>query len=393
MEITTHPIEQRHNNFLRIFRHLKSVLQVGDVEAILFLPLIGKGGAEKVALFFANALCEASPNANVLVVVTDLNICDNENFDAPRTRVLNLREILPVMTLGEGLEALLFLIKMFLPRIIHVINSDLAWQLLMTHGRRVRQLTDIYASIFSVQRDRSTGNLIGYAHNYLETAHNHCRSLMSDNSFFFSDALASFPHIERRCPEITIYNPVEFPSRGVHNKLGLKPSVLWAGRFDQEKRIDVVFETAILTPEFEFNLFGSPVLDDEITFPNLDNLIVHGKFNSINDIFEERTFDVFMFTSYMEGLPNIILEIGSMMVPIVAPDIGGISEIVNKDTGYILSKRPSPEEYAKCISHVISNRDEARWKAQNLAKILMQRHSWRTFRNTLNGVNGYLGHY
>src|SRR4029078_11664691 len=41
-----------------------------------------------------------------------------------------------------------------------------------------------------------------------------------------------------------------------------------------------------------------------------------------------KMMDVVMLTSRHEGLPNVLLEAQSLGVPVVAPNVGGMSEVV-----------------------------------------------------------------
>ncbi|TAK56896.1 glycosyltransferase family 1 protein [Patescibacteria group bacterium] len=53
-----------------------------------------------------------------------------------------------------------------------------------------------------------------------------------------------------------------------------------------------------------------------------------------------RAFDIFTLTSVKEGLPYVILEAGLAGLPVIATDVGGISEIVeDKKTGMLVKSR------------------------------------------------------
>src|SRR5207247_2175114 len=49
-------------------------------------------------------------------------------------------------------------------------------------------------------------------------------------------------------------------------------------------------------------------------------------------------FDVFLLTSLWEGLPRVLVEAMIMGVPVVAPDVDGISEVIRTgENGYLVS--------------------------------------------------------
>jgi colanic acid/amylovoran biosynthesis glycosyltransferase len=64
---------------------------------------------------------------------------------------------------------------------------------------------------------------------------------------------------------------------------------------------------------------------------------------------ETQNIDVFINTSESEGVPVSIMEAMSFGIPVIAPDVGGISEIVNMNNGWLLSKEPSVKEIADAI--------------------------------------------
>lgn len=83
------------------------------------------------------------------------------------------------------------------------------------------------------------------------------------------------------------------------------------------------------------------------------NLFVNFKGASKNkDILHEYSkipFDVFVNCSSSEGLPVSIMEAMSFEIPVVAPDVGGISELVNDENGKLLSSCCDSHEIATAI--------------------------------------------
>ncbi|GLQ45731.1 glycosyl transferase family 1 [Dyella lipolytica] len=59
--------------------------------------------------------------------------------------------------------------------------------------------------------------------------------------------------------------------------------------------------------------------------------------------------DLFINTSESEGIPVSIMEAMSAGVPAIAPDVGGISNLVSSRCGVLLSKSPSSQEIADAI--------------------------------------------
>ena len=49
-----------------------------------------------------------------------------------------------------------------------------------------------------------------------------------------------------------------------------------------------------------------------------------GGFKGINSI-ETSNYDIYLYTSQTDGVPNILLEVASKVIPIVSSNIGGIS--------------------------------------------------------------------
>ena len=63
-----------------------------------------------------------------------------------------------------------------------------------------------------------------------------------------------------------------------------------------------------------------------------------------------RSLDLYLNTSVHEGIPMSILEAMAYSLPVVAPDVGGISEVVsNSEDGYLIEKRDPWAFAEKCF--------------------------------------------
>lgn len=61
--------------------------------------------------------------------------------------------------------------------------------------------------------------------------------------------------------------------------------------------------------------------------------------------------------SESEGLPVSMMEAQSLGMPIVAADVGGVSEIVDKKNGYLLSSNPSSKEIVDALYYLLTKTD------------------------------------
>jgi glycosyltransferase involved in cell wall biosynthesis len=105
--------------------------------------------------------------------------------------------------------------------------------------------------------------------------------------------------------------------------------VLCIARVSPQKKISLFLETALLLPEYAFIWIGNqrPVENTPENVFCLGNIPNAGKYN--NDV------DLFMLPSAYEGLPIVIIEAMKAGKPIVASNVGGISEIViNGENGF-----------------------------------------------------------
>lgn len=71
--------------------------------------------------------------------------------------------------------------------------------------------------------------------------------------------------------------------------------------------------------------------------------------SDVRALFESHEVDVFVNSSDSEGIPVSIMEAMSHGVPSVAPDVGGVAEIVSQDSGILLASN-SPEAIAGALA-------------------------------------------
>ncbi len=71
--------------------------------------------------------------------------------------------------------------------------------------------------------------------------------------------------------------------------------------------------------------------------------------SGVMNFYRNNTIDLFINVSESEGIPVTMMEAQSFSIPIIATEVGGVSEIVNSGNGILLSPDPSPEQIARKI--------------------------------------------
>lgn len=86
-------------------------------------------------------------------------------------------------------------------------------------------------------------------------------------------------------------------------------------------------------------------------------------------------FDIFTLTSLKEGLPYSILEAGLAGLPVVASDVGGISEIIENGKSGILIQPKNVEQIVESLSDLINNPEKRKTLGENLKKTVIEKFS------------------
>ena len=185
----------------------------------------------------------------------------------------------------------------------------------------------------------------------------------------------------------TVYNGISVPNSSNISDIPVfnedKKIILAIARVFPQKKTDLFVEVARLLPKYNFVWIGNQrevtefgKLPENCHF--LGNIPNAGAYCSKSDIL--------MLPSNYEGLPMVILEAMSFGTPVVASDVGGVSEIVRNDVnGYALEN--DAQLFADKIQYILENKDVYEIFSYNAMEM---------FNNTLTVdkmVQGYLNIY
>jgi glycosyltransferase involved in cell wall biosynthesis len=364
------------------------------------LPFLATGGAEWAALHLCRAARELRPDQSVVLLVTDKNLVSERMVLPPGVLLVVLDNYLAAPLTYERKQALLHnMLKAGQPHAFHNINSEVAWHLILAEGQRLKRYTRLFASIFAFQFSPDRRTKIGYAAYFLKKSMPHLSGLLSDNQRFLTDASREYALSAAETERLAVlYQPcrllLDNPSDTTVRRLqerqsrltgqvatnrNRRPQVLWAGRLDAEKRVDLFLEIVRRCRFADFRVFGQVVLNDQGALPDLPNLSYERPFTSPLEWLERYDFDAFVFTSRWEGMPNILLEVGVLGIPVIAPTVGGVVELIDETTGYPLPEQAAASDYEDALLQATSHPDESLKRARRLQDLIRQRHDWSNF--------------
>lgn len=110
--------------------------------------------------------------------------------------------------------------------------------------------------------------------------------------------------------------------------------------------------------------------------------IGHIENKEVIKFYKKNKIKVLINMSSSEGLPVSMMEAQSFGIPIIATDVGGVSEIVNEKTGILLSSNPKIEDVTKAIEKII-NLDDSEYCEY-------RKNSYLNWQENFNAANNYL---
>ncbi len=142
----------------------------------------------------------------------------------------------------------------------------------------------------------------------------------------------------------------------------------FVGRLSPEKNIPVILQCARSMPDTSFVIIGDGPQAGPLKHMSSDlkNVFFLGKKNDVEKFYP--AFDVLMLPSNMEGLPLVILEAMTSGTPIVASDVGAISEVVKEGVNGFLSQ---PNNFLKFITLLAKLKDKDVWEEHSKNSIVI----------------------
>jgi N-acetyl sugar amidotransferase len=150
----------------------------------------------------------------------------------------------------------------------------------------------------------------------------------------------------------------------------------------QLKRIDRIIHALqlIKTTKVHWTHFGSGALQDKLmaeasmrlgNSPNISwEFKGHVSNEKVIEYYKNNQVNLFINTSETEGIPVSIMEALSCSIPCIAPNVGGISEIVNEEVGHLLSSTPNEMEISIAIEKFVNYDAQVRNRIRSNAKVL-----------------------
>jgi glycosyltransferase involved in cell wall biosynthesis len=165
------------------------------------------------------------------------------------------------------------------------------------------------------------------------------------------------------------------------------------GRFSEEKGQKFMVEAASMATEFNNNLrfilFGDgpdlPSIRKLIKRLDLEEYVFCPGF--------EKNFsgclkgaDILVNPSLSEGLPNIVLEAMAMKIPIIATDVGGVSELIENEKSGLIVGPGDPKAIAGAVRKLVEQPDAIPQIVDNGYKSVINNFSFEKQYETLTDI-------
>ncbi|OCP18647.1 MULTISPECIES: glycosyltransferase [unclassified Ensifer] len=353
---------------------------------IVFVPWLRHGGADLVASNAMRAMV-SSGTENVLLVLTDDSRMDATHLVPEEVQVLSFSDCSDELTLSQRAELVGLMIRSFAPRAVLNVNSRAAWEATQLYGRVLSRFTNIYATLFCADF-LENGRRIGYSDEYLSTCLHDLSGIYFDNETHIlevTDRFAIPPSLRGKL--IPLYQPIpqiqRVPVSIKHGRI----RVLWAGRLARQKNVELLFSIIDRAPpHVEFHIWGRGEEEYEEALSELDaakpNVHFEGPYESFADLPVE-DYEALLYTSLWDGLPNVLLEGAAAGLAVVASDIGGIKELVDERTGWLVPDIHNPDSYLAALENIIQNPGEVSVRLVNMRKKLDEQHAWSRYIDVL----------
>lgn len=370
------------------------------VEHLFLVPWLGiKGGAERLSERFLAFLRARYPADRLCIFAPDAIHSYSEGAESRYgVTIISINEELPHADQEMRVRILDRVLVNLRPACVHNAGSLTGWIAFRDHCARYSCDMKLFVNLFSDIRIDDDAP-IGYYHNHIPYIIDHISGVLCDNRSIIDKAITDFALTKALAAK---FHHVPTPLLGLNGgdpRLNLRPYMpkrtgrsLWMSRIAIEKRIDVLNAIARALPDRRVSVYGATLAVSakvDMRWLDLPNIELKGEFERLSRL-PIGDFDSYLFTSNNEGMPISVLEATMLGLPVVAPDVGGIGELIDSSTGWLVSSPDAIDEYVEALTEIEQNPKEAARRVARAQDRLVEFHSMNTFISALEGVPGYV---
>jgi glycosyltransferase involved in cell wall biosynthesis len=367
---------------------LHAAMERRPARAIVVVPHCRMGGSIRVAGHLTAALCEIYGSDSVVVLRTDSSEVRFLDWFPPGCRNIDFFGSTAGLSQPERQIVLVELLRSLRPEVTFNVNSRLLWDLMAPYGKALASSMLLHAYMFCADKD-VYGCWFGYPVREFYRNFDILDGVITDSHFLKNELGVRYKLSPLQTSKVVaLETPVMDPPIAIADapKEGAAPHVFWAGRFDRQKRIDTVFAIAERMNDVTFHLWGEPVADKEFrTLKAPKNVVLEGVYRHINELPLDRC-SLWLYTSQWDGVPNVLLEVAALGIPIVGSLAGGCDEILIEDFAERIDSVEYIPQFERGIRRVLADPAAARERAARLRKITLERRTGDAYRVALKRI-------
>ena len=390
IEPQLYPTKQEQKNVVRYYSderdevgeaYLKAVSDVKKMPDYIFVvPWLVSGGADKVMLNYIKALSVQHKNWSFAVITT---------LPSKNTWEDKLPDNAYIVDFGSNSDLLIeeekeILFARILTQLkckrLHLINSEFGYCWIADHKELIAKNYNLNVSVFCHDYIPGTNNeaVFDYMDPFLVSIYDVVDKIFTDNKAVIEKGVEKCGFDKEKFE--VHYQPLDDEFRSTERKRGKKLRILWAGRIAYQKCPEILCEVARRAgDDVRIEVFGRLDGYNKEIFDGIRNLKYMGGYDGFNSL-DTSSYDLYLYTSNIDGIPNCLLEAAAAGLPIIAPNVGGIGEfIINRKTGILVDKFDDIDGFAEAIDYAKKHSREMQEMAVAAQKLLKKQHSWQSF--------------
>lgn len=278
-------------------------------------------------------------------------------------------------------HALVTFLRTFQADAIVNFNSRMLYHAMRPYGRALAATERLFLCFFCNERT-AMGTWVGWSLSYFYRAFDYVAGVITDSEYLACELTETYRVGDKQRERVHVFRapvdaalPVAAESPATS---GRRPQVFWAGRWDRQKRIDLVLQVASLMPDVDFRMWGEAVLTGGHVRKAPGNVRLEGRYAHISEVPLEEA-DVWLYTSGWDGVPSQLLEVAMTGIPIVGSLVGGTGEVLSEQDAWPVPEGEGAAAYVAAIRAAVADPERSRGRALALRERMRRERTEKAF--------------